>query len=74
MAKKGTRYSVEFKAQTVSKIFERGCSAVEVAERLGVLNSPHRWRKADIRNPKSAAANKEKQDLAAEVTRLKKHL
>ena len=75
MGKKGTRYTAEFKAEAVSQVIDRGYSVVEVAERLGVSsNSLHRWLKMDVRNPKSEAADREKQDLAAEVARLKKEL
>ena len=75
MGSPGTRYSEQFKAEAVSQVIDRGYSVAEVSQRLGVsAYSLHRWLKADPRNPKSVAADREKQDLAAEVARLKKEL
>ena len=75
MGNPGTRYTDEFKQEAVSQVIDRGYSVTEGAERIGVSTySLYRWIKAEGRNPKSKAAEAEKQDLAAEIARLKKEL
>jgi transposase len=69
------RYSGEFKKEAVNQVIERGYSISEVARRIGVSwHSLHRWVKADPRRSPEAVEIQKKEDLAAEVSRLKSEL
>ena len=41
---KGIRYKAEFKAEAIKQITERGHSAIDVAQRLGIsIKSLYKW-------------------------------
>ena len=41
---KGIRYTAEFKAEAIKQITERGHSAIDVAQRLGIsIKSLYKW-------------------------------
>ena len=69
---KGKRYTQEFKVEAVKQITERGYSAADVAERLGISsNSLYNWQKQLFENAAPAferrtnKANKRRQEDAA---------
>jgi len=68
----GKRYTEEFKIEAVKQVTERGYTAREVAERLGVTtNSLYNWVK---RYGEGAEEYKQLTDQQSEIRRLKKEL
>jgi transposase len=67
---KGIRYTAEFKAEAIKQITERGHSAMDVAQRLGVsIKSLYKWmQEADSR--KQPALSVDVFALKQEVARL----
>jgi transposase len=65
------RYSVEFRAEAVRQVTERGYPVQEVAGRLGVTkHSLYKWLKVVSKTPRLVA----QEDLRAENARLKAEL
>ena len=70
-----SRYTKEFKTEAVGQIIDRGYSVREVAERIGVsTHSLYKWLKEDRRTPGSVKAEKARNDLETEVSKLKAEL
>ena len=67
---KGIRYTAEFKAEAIKQITERGHSATDVAQRIGVsTKSLYKWtQEADLR--KQPAVSRDVFALKQEVARL----
>ena len=68
------RYTPEFKEEAVRQVIERGHSAAEVAERLGVSNhSLYNWVKA-VKPGKNEIQEQELNDAKKEILSLKAQL
>ena len=67
---KGIRYTAEFKAEAIKQITERGHTATDVAQRLGIsTKSLYKWtQEADL--AKQPAVSREVFALKQEVARL----
>ena len=67
---KGIRYTAEFKAEAIKQITERGHSATDVAQRLGIsTKSLYKWmQEADLK--KQPAVSRDVFVLKQEVARL----
>jgi transposase len=67
---KGIRYTVEFKAEAIKQITERGHSAADVAQRLGIsTKSLYKWmQEADL--AKQPVVSRDVFALKQEVARL----
>ena len=71
---KGIRYTDEFKAEALKQMTERGHSAVEVANRLGITDkSLYRW-KAEAEKQLKQPDSQDVTSLKLEVAKLQKAL
>ena len=67
---KGIRYTAEFKAEAIKQITERGHSAIDVAQRLGIsIKSLYKWTQ-EAHSHKPSAVSQDVVALKQEVARL----
>jgi transposase len=75
MGNPGTRYSIEFKAEAVSQVIDRGYSVREVASRIGVSeHSLYRWVRRARKVDEVGTDGKTVAELATENVKLKSEL
>ncbi|OZA75837.1 transposase [Polynucleobacter sp. 39-46-10] len=70
---KRTKYTAEFKVETVKQIIEKGYSATEVSSRLGVPVGPHYTWTRKLKEP-DVTPIEDVKALQAEMTKLKAEL